>query len=239
MSQKTLKVIKQVYKQNGLFLSLSALLLLLMLVLLLLGSQQSIHLMLNSFHTSFLDTFFKYYTKVGEYGIYILVVVLLFYKLGDALFVLCSELGIGLLVQILKRIVAAPRPATVFDVAHNPDVLPLVEGVKMNLYNSFPSGHTATFVTLFFVLSILFCRNTHRSSMARYSVQIGCFLAAFIGAFSRIYLSQHFLADVFAGACLSLLFVPVLYALFVQLRVKAPQCYDWHIAWSKSRKAKG
>lgn len=235
MSQE-IYIVKQVVKQNILFYSLSGMLLCGMLFLLLSQSQQSLHLLLNSCHTSSLDVFFKYYTRVGEYGIYILFAVLLFHRLGDALFVLFGEWGIGIIVQIVKHIVAAPRPAAVFDIAHNPSALPLVEGVRMNFYNSFPSGHTATFLTLFLAISILYCRRKKLSSLVKCGVQIVCFLCAFVGAWSRIYLSQHFLADVFAGACLSLVCVPFLYGAFSYLKVSRPRFYDWHISLPKSRK---
>ena len=235
MSQET-HIAGQAVKQNILFYSLSGLLLCSMLILLLTEPQQSLHLLLNSYHTEVMDTFFKYYTRIGEYGIYILFAGLLFYRLGDALFVLSGELGIGLIVQIVKHVVAAPRPAVVFDIVHTPEVLHLVEGVRMSWYNSFPSGHTATFVTLFLALSILCCRRKELPLPAKCGIQIVCFLCAFAGAYSRIYLSQHFLADVFAGACLSLVCVPFLYGAFALLRVSHPRFYDWRISLSRSRK---
>lgn len=235
MSQET-HIAGQAVKQNILFYSLSGLLLCGMLVLLLTEPQQSLHLLLNSYHCEAMDTFFKYYTRIGEYGIYILFAGLLFYRLGDALFVLSGELGIGLIVQVVKHIAAAPRPATVFDIAHNLEALPLVEGVRMSWYNSFPSGHTATFVTLFLTLSILCCRRKNWSLSAKCCIQTVCFLCAFTGAYSRIYLSQHFLADVFAGACLSLVCVPFLYGAFSLLRISHPRFYDWRISLPRSRK---
>lgn len=235
MQEKT-HIAKSVVKQNILFYSFSGLLLCGMLLLLLSEPQQSSHLLLNSCHTDALDTFFKYYTRVGEYGIYVLLAGLLFYRLGDALFVLSGELGIGLVVQIIKRIVAAPRPAIVFDLAHNPDALPLVQEVRMNLYNSFPSGHTATFVTLFLAISILCCRREGLSAPVKYSIQCVCFLCAFAGAYSRIYLSQHFLADVFAGACLPLVCLPLLYSVFAALSISHARLYNRRISLPRSRK---
>lgn len=227
---------KQILKQNILFISLSLLLIGAMGYMLATVPQQPLHLLLNSYHTPALDVFFRYYTKIAEFAIYIVAAALLFYKVGDALFVLSGELGIGLIVQIIKRIVAAPRPATVFDILNNPDALPLVDGVRMHFSNSFPSGHTATFVTLFFVISIFCCRSQRLSDIAKYGIQILCFFAAFIGAYSRIYLSQHFLADIFAGACLSIVCVPLLYYAFTRLKTKAPAFYNWHITLPKTKK---
>ncbi len=227
---------KQILKQNILFIILSLLLISVIGYFLLTIPQKPLHLLLNTCHTPTLDIFFRYYTKIAEFAIYIFAVVLLFYKVGDALFVLSAELGIGLIVQIIKRIVAAPRPAAVFDILHNPDALPLVEGVRMNFANSFPSGHTATFVTLFFIISIFCCRSPKLSNITKSGIQILCFLAAFIGAYSRIYLSQHFLADIFAGACLSIVCVPLLYYAFTRLKDKAPAFYNWHISLPKCKK---
>ncbi len=220
---------KQIFRQNAIFISLSVLLILVMGVLLVSIPQKDLHLLLNSYHTPALDVFFKYYTKIAEFVIYIVAAGLLFYKVGDALFVLSGELGIGLIVQVIKRIVCAPRPAAVFDIKNNPDILPLVDGVRMHFANSFPSGHTATFVTLFFIVSIFCCRSNRLKPWAKGCIQVVCFLAAFVGAYSRIYLSQHFLADICVGACLSIVGVPLLYYGFECLRAKYPRFYEWNM----------
>ncbi len=217
-------------RDNALFLSHIFVLLLVLGALMCLMPKGELHLALNGFHTHLGDCFFKYYTYVGDWVPYLIVAFLLFYKLGAATFLLASNLLAGLVTQIIKRIVKAPRPSVFFDVANNPDILPLVEGVSLHTSNSFPSGHTTTFVAVFFALSILLNRkDLHISNNTRQFGQYLCFLCAIGGGYSRIYLSQHFAADVFAGAIIALLLTAAIYPLFCKWQQKYPKSFDWHI----------
>ncbi|HYX08538.1 MAG TPA: phosphatase PAP2 family protein, partial [Bacteroidales bacterium] len=91
---------------------------------------------------------------------------------------------------VMKRFIFtnALRPYKIF--ADTPG-LHLVEGVKMYANHSFPSGHTASAFGMFFILSWLVPQ--------RY-LKILFFLLAFLVAYSRMYLSEHFLIDVTVGS---------------------------------------
>ena len=104
-----------------------------------------LHMLLNGGHTAFLDTFFKYYSVLAEWPLYVLALLpLLWRKWEITLFYAICELAAGAVVQILKHLFMAPRPIVVFE--NYPDLtLPLVEGVSLHHSNSFPSGHTSTF----------------------------------------------------------------------------------------------
>jgi membrane-associated phospholipid phosphatase len=70
---------------------------------------------------------------------------------------------------------------------------------------SFPSGHTASAFSMFLVLSH-FSKNRWRS--------FSCFLAAFFVGYSRMYLAQHFFADVYGGAIIAVIMtIVVIYIL--------------------------
>ncbi len=182
--------------------------------LILIYDKGTLHLLLCNHHTAAGDVFFPVYTKVAEWGIYIVVVLLLFYKVGWASFLLGSSLIAGGVGQIIKHIVQAPRPVTWF-AEHYPDVcLPAIEGVPFREWNSFPSGHTITFFCLFLVLTMIMeeviCQRSGHSaadgtsakrffSVSGLSAAVGLFCLATLGAYSRIYMSQHFAEDVFAG----------------------------------------
>lgn len=71
------------------------------------------------------------------------------------------------------------------------DIVHVVEGVEMNHYLSFPSGHSTAAFTLFFSLALI---NLNKKLGVLY------FVLAFIAAYSRIYLSQHFPEDILAGS---------------------------------------
>ncbi|QNK61367.1 phosphatase PAP2 family protein [Pedobacter sp. PAMC26386] len=147
---------------------------------------------LNFYHPLWLDNFFSYYTLMGD-GIITLVATLLlfFYKKKKAALILFTAyLSSGIVVQLLKRLISQPRPSLYFEqisfrYTH------FVDGIIPMHSGSFPSGHTASAFAMATVLVL--CLKNKRISL------ICLFTAALVG-YSRIYLAQHFLQDVIAGA---------------------------------------
>ena len=203
-------------KSQRVFLTCWLLLIITMSVALALIPKQELHLALNATtHTPALDLFFMYFTKIAEYLPYIIVVLLLFYSYGWAVIAALGQLGATLTTQILKHIVNAPRPKTFFE-DNFPDLIPQlhwVEGVNMHSWFSFPSGHTTAFFAMFFLLSLLACEKKSISQAWLILIQILCFLLAALGGYSRIYLSQHFTADVLAGTIVGVLLTALFYCL--------------------------
>ena len=182
-------------------------------ITLLLTPKAELHLALCQPHTRFLDAFVPVFTDLVDWLPYLCVVLLLFYRAGWATFLASNLLLSTLIVQPIKHIMHAPRPLTWF--AENmPDVsLPLVEGVRMNHWLSFPSGHTTTFFVLFFSLSIILCAENIKGKNI---LSFICFLCASFGAYTRIYLSQHFALDIFAGILIAVCSTLVLYFFLVK-----------------------
>jgi membrane-associated phospholipid phosphatase len=148
---------------------------------------------LNSFHPVLLNAFFINYTFMGD-GIFALCLIafLFFYKKKQQGFILLvSFLVSGLLVQIIKNFVSAPRPKSFFFEAGQ--YLYFIDGVSQTGYSSFPSGHTATAFALATILVL---------TMKSKKWQLILLLAAALVGYSRIYLAQHFLLDVIAGAAI-------------------------------------
>ena len=199
-------------------------------VILYLFPKAELHLLLCQPHTTSLDTIVPVFTDLVDWLPYLCVVLLLFYRAGWATFLASNLLLSTLIVQPIKHLVNAPRPLTWF--AENmPDVtLPLVEGVKMNLWLSFPSGHTTTFFVLFFSLSIILCAENVKGKTI---LSLLCFLCASFGAYTRIYLSQHFALDIFAGILIAILSTLLLYY-FLVLKTKNTHFWCWKV--QKSRK---
>lgn len=190
-----------------------------------------LHLLLCDRHTPARDIFYRYYTHIAEWAPYVIcVLILLFSRAGNAAMaatcIACSELT----TQIVKHIVQAPRPITWFAV-NMPDIqLPLAEGVRVNQWLSFPSGHTTSFFALFFVLSICLTTSLRNRSSNESNepvnrietdsfiliglLQILLFLCAALGGYSRIYLSQHFAADVLGGIVIGITISTICYAIF-------------------------
>ena len=192
-----------------------------------------LHLLLCDHHTPARDIFYRYYTQIAEWFPYVVcIALLLFGRIGNGLFATTAMISSALTTQLFKHIVNAPRPVTWF-AAQMPDVqLPLVEGVSMNKWFSFPSGHTTSFFALAFVACILLTsktsedsttstpRNPKISGILGIIEQATLFFLAALGGYSRIYLSQHFSADVFAGMVVGILITIVCYSIFVRFEDK-------------------
>ena len=209
-------------RQNAVFLTLSLILVVVLGLALLYIPKGELHWLLCSRHTCARDIFYKYYTQIGEWLPYVFCALILFLgRVGDGVLATSGLAVSGLLAQGLKYIANADRPLVWF-ATNMPDVtLPLVDGVQMSRYYSFPSGHTTSFFALAFVLCLLATRylakeerTDGRTVVWSIAIQFLCFIAATLGAYSRIYLSQHFASDILGGVVLGLITVMLCYAIF-------------------------
>lgn len=180
-----------------------------------------LHLLLNSYHTRFLDTFFKYYSTLAEWPLYVLALLPLFWKkYRITLFIALSELSSGVLLQILKHAISNERPASMFEKCPHM-VLPVVEDVELHYSNSFPSGHSSTFFVFSTCCALLLAYHYsqradqhNRWQWVLYALSmLVLLLLAILGGYSRIYLSQHFLEDVCVGSIIGFI-TPCLFFYF-------------------------
>ena len=152
------------------------------------------HLMLNGYHSLALDTFFKYATRLGEgFPVYLGIALLIFNRRNGLLMLLGQGLTC-IVTQGLKYVFAHPRPARYFK-EMGVDLPETVSGVKLHTaFNSFPSGHTSAAFALFTCLALMTPRKWAPVWMT----------AAWLVAYSRIYLSQHFLEDTLLGSLIGM-----------------------------------
>ena len=226
-------MMKQLFRHNAVFITLSLILLAVLGLALLYIPKADLHLLLCDRHTPARDIFYRYYTQIAEWLPYVIcVALLLFSRVGNGVFASSCMIVSALTTQLFKHIINAPRPVTWF-AANMPDVqLPLVEGVRMNYWFSFPSGHTTSFFALFFALSILASQNFSQAKTNL--LQVILFILAALGGYSRIYLSQHFAADVFAGILVGTLICVLCYV--VLYRYEDKKWYNYRIFGSKETK---
>lgn len=180
-----------------------------------------LHMLLNSYHSSLQDTFFKYYSMLAEWPLYAIALLpLLWKKVKMAIFFAMCELTGGSILQILKHIISTDRPVSVFEHYANMD-LPLVQGVTMHHGNSFPSGHASTFFMFCTCCVIIqaysYIQRDRPYSLGKkilfHTMLIVLLVVAAVGAYSRVYLSQHFLADVCVGSVIGFITPFMMYLL--------------------------
>ncbi|HEV7230820.1 MAG TPA: phosphatase PAP2 family protein [Bacteroidia bacterium] len=186
------KTFKDLLKDNQAFLLPYLLFLLIGGLLIALYPKPAIHLYINEHSQGLADTFFRCVTWLGD-GVTVAIVALffLFWEVRSGLLLAISGILAGIFTQSLKRTVFSDmeRPKKFFEDLHQQ--LHLVPGVENYGGHTFPSGHTASAFALYFSLAIL-CKNKPLK-------MILFFLALLVG-FSRVYLSQHFFNDIYAGS---------------------------------------
>lgn len=156
-----------------------------------------ISLEVNKRYTHSLNYFFKYITVLGD-GFFVVFLGLalrwLDKRVSQKIFV--AYILVSVLCSFLKQVVFKGMPRPIEHFAELYPVLNLIDGVQISRWNTFPSGHSAAAFTLFTVLAV-WIRNPLGQIMF-------AFLAILVG-FSRVYLFEHFLRDVLAGALIGCL----------------------------------
>ncbi|MCC7303318.1 MAG: phosphatase PAP2 family protein [Bacteroidia bacterium] len=156
-------------------------------------SKADLHLFLTSFHTPAGDKIVPFLTWLGD-GWFItgVTVLSLFFQYRTALMLGAANLIASGITQVLKTFVFDDhdRPSEFFQGITN---LHLVPGVEIHAHYSFPSGHT----TIAFATCLIFA-GMKRSVLW----QLSWFTGALLIGSTRIYLSQHFFNDIYAGAAI-------------------------------------
>lgn len=210
---------KRFFRDNALYLSGVLLVLLGMSAALIGVPKPELHLLLNGYHSPFLDEFFFRYTHFVNWLVYVLMLLpLLCWKQGWTAVFAATEAASALVIQGLKWIFNMPRPKTVFTELGltDSDLFAdfqriIVSQVHMHGWHSFPSGHTATFFVFFSICAFIYA---YERWPGKSFAAIVCLLLALLGGYSRIYLSQHFLMDVCAGMTEGTLMSVIVFGLF-------------------------
>jgi len=180
-----------------------------------------LHIKLNSFNSPFLDVFFKYTTQLAEAYVVIAVGILLsFRRIRQAIAFVLSVAFAGLTAQMLKRVVFPDydRPSKFLETFD----LHFVEGVPIHKSFSFPSGHSSAGMAVFFYLALL-SKNV--------ILKVTFTLIGLLIAYSRVYLSQHFLVDTIAGIWIGAIYATLFYLLLVHKQIFTKPWLDKTIRW--------
>ena len=168
---------------------------------------------INQHHHPVLDELLYHLTRLPELALIVFILVLaFFYERKLTLSVVVSLILCALSIYLFKHILFPDfeRPS-VWIKAHQIK-LHLLPSINLHSHGSFPSGHTlAAFASL--GMAGFLSRNTW--------VQLVLFLIACGIAYSRVYVCQHYLRDVYVGALYGY-FLSLFVFLFFNSRLKTP-----------------
>lgn len=157
-------------------------------------SKVQIHIYINQWvGNPFKDLFFKYITLIGD-GWFVPFFVLLMALTNIRLAITCIiSFSIAVLITLVLKFVFfddVVRPWYTFQWTVH-EKIKYVNGVKLYLYNSFPSGHSTQAFALL-IPFLFFVKNNF--------VKLLILVISILAAFSRTYLSMHWLEDVVVGS---------------------------------------
>jgi membrane-associated phospholipid phosphatase len=177
--------------------------------------------------TAFGNIFFKYFTKLGEEHIYIILVsIFVFVRFRFAILAVLSGLVALLTAWLFKTYFGHPRPFVYFTKLERLAETNPIDGIY--LYSgmaSFPSGHTMSAFAVFTLVALLFAHKPIWTFV--------CFLCALLVGISRVYLVQHFFEDIYLGAILGTLVGILIFWLQNQVPVNELKWIDRSFLHSK------
>jgi membrane-associated phospholipid phosphatase len=180
-------------------------------------SQTELMQWVNAHTSPAADLFFTYATYLGDGAFFALVILaLLLRSYRWAIKSLLAFLLTTLVAQGLKRLVFAdhPRPAKFF--AENALPFRPVEGVELAYYHSFPSGHSTSAFALFCLLALIVKNKRWGYAFA---------LLAALTAYSRVYLFQHFVQDVYVGSLIGVVVSTLIFSVLQHYWTQKPKAW--------------
>jgi membrane-associated phospholipid phosphatase len=208
--------IQSVYKENRSFFLAYFLILALAFFIIFAHSKADGFILLNYYHTPFLDFTFEGITLLGDgfFSVAFCLVLFLVKKRYLSFIIFISFATSGIAAQVLKAFISEARPALLLEKSGYPY---FIENVTLHNFHSFPSGHSAT---IFALVSIIAFANRDK----KYAIPL-LLLGALVG-YSRMYLGQHFMVDVTVGSLIGIIFSiiswMIFYSFYERLRQKKP-----------------
>lgn len=171
-------------------------------LLLILNSRDNISLWINYHWNFYVDKIILFNNNLGSAIFTILTVFILGIWKGWKIAIKASAcfLSVMLVTQFAKHIIfpGTLRPTLYFEEG----ILRLIEGVKQLTTESFPSGHTSASFALSTFFALYFPHKKWHWILAIVALSVG---------YGRIYLSQHFFTDVYAGMVIGIVVTSVIY----------------------------
>jgi len=157
-------------------------------------------LYLNPWRSAPLNIFFRFCTQLGEAPVFIVLGLLsMLWRYRYAVLFSLAGLLIIPTSYFMKDSIGKDRPITYFEKNGLRDAVQTDPDIYVNRgKTSFPSGHSMAAFGMYGLMAFFF--DEKRKWLA-----LLCAITAILVAFSRIFLVQHFLADILGGALIGLL----------------------------------
>lgn len=194
---------KELLKQNKYYYITCLILFACTSVLLLFQTKTEVTAWVNAHYNLWLDKFVLAVDKMGTLPFAVIILALLWIFKGRkvALYALICFVSVSLVTTFLKYIIfpGTPRPTVLLE-----DILPLrlLEGVVQRKTESFPSGHTSSAFAIATFFALVFSRKRLHVLFALFAAAVG---------YARIYLSQHFITDVYVGMIIGVVLTTLIY----------------------------
>ncbi|MBL7776208.1 MAG: phosphatase PAP2 family protein, partial [Saprospiraceae bacterium] len=174
-------------------------------------------LYLNPWRTEPWNRLFRWATQLGEPLAFVFFGLLsALWRFRFAALIALAGLILPPLSYVLKDKIGTDRPITHFNHTGLRDAVVTVPEVELNGgQTSFPSGHTTAAFCMYGLMALM--------SRKRWpALGLFWFGLAFLVAFSRVFLVQHFLIDVLGGAALGLFLSLLVWEINVRYLEKWP-----------------
>lgn len=169
----------------------------------------AIHIYLNQLvGNKLFDTIFYYLTYLGD-GLFmpVILILILLYNARLGIYSTLSFFAAAIVTNILKYqfFNNVDRPYQIFQwTVHVP--IKYVNAADLHIHNSFPSGHATQVFAIFMCLAFYASKPEFKFLF---------FIVAVLAAFSRVYLSQHWLPDITAGSIIGTGFSVLFYRIIL------------------------
>jgi len=171
--------------------------------LVILVSKENVYLWINQRHTSVFDSLFYHITRLPELAFVVFIITLGFLtKKKHLLTVVVSLFTCTLVILISKYFLFKEFDRPIVWLMNKGISFHQVPGISIHSNHSFPSGHTlAAFASL--SLAGFFS--------GKWWAQLLFMFLAVLSGYSRMYVSQHYITDVYVGAMLGYFIVFISY----------------------------
>lgn len=166
-------------------------------------SRENVYLWINQRHTSLSDNLFYHITRLPELAYVVFILALgLFTKKKHFLIVAVSLIICTIVILVSKYFLFKDFDRPIVWLMSKGVAFHQVPGISIHSNHSFPSGHTlAAFASL--SLAGFFS--------GKWWAQLLFMFLAILSGYSRIYVSQHYITDVYVGAILGFCIVLITY----------------------------